>query len=397
MPAPLRLLMLSHYFEERRGGIELVAAALARELALHGMAVTWLAASGARAGPDGERDGYRRGALHASALADRLLHIPYPLLLPSAWRRIFREAARHDVILVHDALYMTSIVAYLAARVHHRPLVVVQHVGFVPYRSALLRTLMRLANLCVAAPILRRSERVVFVSQLTLRHFAHLRWRRAPALIFNGVDTGTFWPALDARQVAEARRDLGLAQQGPVVLFVGRFVEKKGLHILERMARAQGDVLLALAGSGALDPARWQLSNVRVFSDLTGAALATLYRASDLMVLPSAGEGFPLVVQEALACGLAVICGTDTASADLDASALLNGVDVELADPERTARRFCAVMMRLLASPDTAAERRRRSEYARSRYSWAASAATYAKLLHELHPSAALASELPSP
>ena len=35
----------------------------------------------------------------------------------------------------------------------------------------------------------------------------------------------------------------------------------------------------AFAGWGVIDPAGWELANVRVFSDLAGAALADLYRA----------------------------------------------------------------------------------------------------------------------
>src|SRR5579862_9042245 len=91
---PPRLLMLSHYFEERRGGIELVAAALARELGSRGFPMVWLATSGSVS--DGESARCRKGALHASSIAEKLLKIPYPILLPSAWRTIFREAARSD-------------------------------------------------------------------------------------------------------------------------------------------------------------------------------------------------------------------------------------------------------------------------------------------------------------
>jgi glycosyltransferase involved in cell wall biosynthesis len=372
--------MLSHYFEERRGGIEIVAAALARELGSRGFSIVWLAAAeGARNG-----DGARKLALSASNIAERLVKIPYPILLPAAWRTIFSEAARCDVILVHDALYMTSAIASLAARLHRKPLVVVQHVGFVPFRSALVRTLMRAANRCVAAPLLRRADRVIFISDITLRHFAAVRWIRSPALVFNGVDTGTFSPPVEAGGVESARRALELPPSVPIALFVGRFVEKKGPHVLSRLARARSDVLFAFAGLGELDPAHWGLPNVRVFTGLSGSTLATLYRASDVLVLPSAGEGFPLVVQEALACGLPVICGVDTARADPRAAAFLAGVSVDLANPDRTSALFSDALTQVLARPATQTERDNRFEFAKASYSWEASGSIYASILRGL-------------
>lgn len=379
---PLRLLMVSHYFEERRGGIEIVAAALARELAAAGFELTWLAVG---AGTAGSGDfPYHRRTLHASGVAEALLKIPYPILFPSSWRVISREAERCDVVLAHDALYLTSIAARRAARVHRKPFVVVQHIGFVPYRSRALRALMELANRLIAAPVLRSADRVVFISQLAARYFAGIPWRRPPALIFNGVDTAIFSPAEDAAAVERARTMLALPSGAPVALFVGRFVEKKGLSVLEQLARARADVTFAFAGQGPLDPARWGLPNVRTYRSLSGPSLATLYRASDLLLLPSVGEGFPLVVQEALACGLAVLCGTDTAQADARAAPFLDGVDVDLHHPEPTARAFSAAMTRLLAQPQTAADRRQRFDFARSSYSWRVSSEAYAQLLRQL-------------
>jgi glycosyltransferase involved in cell wall biosynthesis len=288
------------------------------------------------------------------------------------------------VIVVHDAIYMTSIIGYLAARRQRKPLVVVQHVAFVPFQSALLRTLMQIANRCIAAPLLRGADQVIFVSEQTQKYFARLRWRRAPMLIFNGVDTNTFWPAVDTAAVQEERRSLGLPPHGAVVLFVGRFVQKKGLHALEYAARARADVLFVFAGHGPLDPAAWRLPNVRVCKGLSGARLASLYRASDVLVLPSAGEGFPLVVQEALACGLAVICGSDTAAADERAAPFLRAIQVELRNPAATADRLLAQLTPLLARGSTPAEHRERAAFARARYSWSVSGASYAALLRQL-------------
>jgi glycosyltransferase involved in cell wall biosynthesis len=175
-----------------------------------------------------------------------------------------------------------------------------------------------------------------------------------------------------------------LPEDGPVALFVGRFVEKKGLAVLERLARAHPEVTFAFAGWGPLDPRRWNLPNARVFDTLSGAALAPLYRASDVLVLPSAGEGFPLVIQEALACGLAVLCGEESAAADPATAAFLTGVPVEPDDPERTAVRFADALARQLAEPDDPTRRMARAGFAHERYSWPRAAARYAEILERL-------------
>lgn len=97
-------------------------------------------------------------------------------------------------------------------------------------------------------------------------------------------------------------------------LFVGRFVEKKGLHLLRAMVGRFSDVLWVFAGHGPLDPDDWKAANVRVLRGRSGQSLAAVYRAADLLVLPSVGEGFPLVVQEAMSSGTAALVADSTAA-----------------------------------------------------------------------------------
>ena len=374
-----RALMVSHYFAGHRGGIEIVADALARELSGQGFDVAWLATGR----PSESGANLRCRSLSASNLIEAQIKIPYPVLFPSAWRAIFGAAKSANIVVAHDALYMTTIVAYLAARRYRKPFVVVQHIGEVPYRSPVLRQLMSLANRLIAAPILRRADRAVFISSITQRHFANIKWNNPPAIIFNGVDTAIFSPLSNGTDIKRARQNFGLPVGGPVALFVGRFVEKKGLHVLERVAREHPDIVFAFAGWGDVDPSKWNLPNVHVFSSLSGSTLAPLYQASDLLLLPSVGEGFPLVVQEALACGLPVICGLDTANADPAAARLLVGLPVDPRDPVSTARAFAQSTRSVIACPNSA-KRFERFEFARERYSWRHAGKSYADLFRVL-------------
>jgi glycosyltransferase involved in cell wall biosynthesis len=395
----VKLLIVTHYFESHRGGIEIVAGRLGREFARYGIDVAWLATDATPAPDFAAEPRLRASSLAASNLTERRAGLPYPMLTPASFLRIAREVGKADVVLIHDALYLTSVGAFLAARWSGKPIMVVQHIGAIPFKNRILRWTMEIANRLLTRPMLARSDQTVFISESTARQFNGLKYRVPPDVIFNGVDTGIFSPPAGGDEVAAARAQLGLPIACPVALFVGRFVEKKGLPVLERLAKARPDVVFAFAGWGAPGPDAWKAPNVRVFRDLSGSSLARLYRASDVLVLPSTGEGFPLVIQEALACGLQVICGEETASADPDAASVVTAVPIDPQDPDRTAALFEPALAACVAA-GTAAGRAARAAFAISRYSWSHAATRYAEIMTRLHRSrtgSVAAQHLPAP
>jgi glycosyltransferase involved in cell wall biosynthesis len=377
----LKVLLATAYFDSHRGGIEIVAGRLARELQRRGADVTWLATDATL--PPTEAGGGKALPVAAWNIAERRLGFPLPLPGPSGIAAIWRAVKATDCVLLHDSLYPTNVIAMLAARWHRRPVVLVQHIAAVPYSNPVLRLVMRAANAVIARPMLAAADQVVFISDTVVQHFADVRFKSAPQLIFNGVDTDVFQlpsASVDRRAV---RASLGLPADGTIVSFVGRFVEKKGLHIIERLARSRPDLTFALAGWGAIDPRTWGLPNVHVFSGLEGASLAPFYQASDVFVLPSIGEGLPLVLQEALACGVPVICGDETASADPAASGIIDGVPISPTNPDATAAAF-ATRITAVLSHNSQAEAAQRHDYVQSRYSWSEAAKAYAAIMSDL-------------
>jgi glycosyltransferase involved in cell wall biosynthesis len=371
----MRILLGSAYFESHRGGIEIVAGRLAREFRRAGHSVAWMAADATSPPAAGEacNDAVPLRAFNGS---ERWLGIPLPLPGLSALRTIRRAVARADVVNLHDALYPTNIAAFLFARLAGKPIVLTQHIAAVPYRHPLPRAVMRAMNRLVTRPMLARADQAVFIGNVTVQAFADVRFRRPPRIVFNGVDTQLFRPAADAAEKAATRRRLGLSTERPIALFVGRFVEKKGLGVMRQAAASGTEIDWVLAGWGQLDPAQWGLPNVFVRGGLDQASLAPLYRASDVFVLPSTGEGFPLVLQEALASGLPSVCGADTARADSRITGLVRPVALDAADPAGTAAAVLAAVRASIAH-GTPEESRRRSELMRAWYSWPRAAEQY--------------------
>ena len=368
----MKLLVASNYFESHRGGVEIVAGQLARGLAAdQGLEVSWLAAD-ASARPVG--GSVRAVPLRAWNAIERLAGLPMPLPFPSAIAAIRREVASADVVMLHDTLYPSNLAVMLCAKWLGKPVLIVQHIGLVPYRNPITRGLMRLANRLVSRPMLAGADQVVFISGLTRQHFSDVKFRRPPCLLFNGIRD-------DIIKESPRSSDPKAKPDSPfTAIFVGRFVEKKGLPILRRLAAAMPHVRWLICGWGDDRPEDWGLANVEVRRNLDGARLRQAYGEAHLLVLPSVGEGLPLVVQEALAFGLAVAGGADLLDADPWLRGRMSGVDVDARNPEQTARQWQMEIERI-------AHLRPRPSHAdetRMRYSWKNVSREYAILLREL-------------
>ena len=133
-----------------------------------------------------------------------------------------------------------------------------------------------------------------------------------------GVDHAFFSPG----ERGGARAALGLADDHPVVLFVGRIQPLKGLDVSVRaLACLDRDdaVLLAVGGtSGAAGEAHLAevvreaeglgvLDRIRFVDAQPHHLLSTFYRAADVVHVPSRSESFGLVALEAAACGTPVV------------------------------------------------------------------------------------------
>jgi glycosyltransferase involved in cell wall biosynthesis len=146
--------------------------------------------------------------------------------------------------------------------------------------------------------------------------------------------------------VRELRDELGLIADVPVVGFVGRLTEDKGLRVLADARRVleEGRVDYQLLIVGGVDDSNGP-SHLMALSAhgrkpvITGHVgdPSIYYKLMDVFCLPTYREGFPNVVLEAGASSLPTVTTTATGAIDsvIDGS---TGLVVEIGDSNATAR-----------------------------------------------------------
>lgn len=336
----MRVLLVSHHAPPHIGGVETLVQMQAEALLDAGHDVTWVTSDGGGAGaPPPAHPRLRVLRVRAWHGIERRWRIAYPLYAPSLLRRLWTETRRADLVHVHGLVFLGSPVAAVFARWRGVPCLLTDHGGLLRYPSPILTgalrlliaTLGRVTARCASNAIAYNGEVLALLSRL-VGDSARVR------LLPNPGDFALFTPPTEDDR-ASARRLHGFDDR-PHVLCVARLLPHKGIDVL--LAASDPSRQLVFCGPADDDMrARIRSAGAICLPPRPRHELPALYHACDVFALPSHNEGFPVAVQEALACGLPVLT---TASEAYAAYRDTPGLHFCEPTPDVVAARLCSIL-----------------------------------------------------
>lgn len=370
---PLRFLFCNYEYPPLGGGAGMVSKFLARELVARGhhvdVVTTWFEGLEPRT-VEGNLTIHRlRSRRKKMGQSNPVEMISY-VLTALPWI-LLRLPKRPDVIMSYHSI-PSGLVGFPLSILWRVPHIVQFHGGDVPgWLPGVLSTYHR-CTLWLNRWVVYQAAAAVAVSD-GLRDLAQPSFpKRRLGTLANGVDLDVFRPPAAGRG----------GRTGPTRLFfVGRVTVQKGVDVLlKALADAAVRALdwhLDLAGDGPqLEEYKAQAADLGITERITFHGWLTreqvrpLFDTADVLVLPSRYEGMPIVVLEAMGCGLPVIATDIPGTREL----IQEGETGHLV-PVEDAAALAKALARLLSDPGArlAIGARARAE-AEAKWSWAARA-----------------------
>lgn len=244
----------------------------------------------------------------------RLLHGNIGNIIAANYANIRRFEATHgkvDILHAHVA-YPAGFVAMKLAKRLNIPYVVTEHMSPFPFASFMQKG--RVSPL-VSRP-LQQASKVISVNQL-LGQSIQRKVGVKSLCVHNMVDEHRFRLAQNPKSVTATSACYDTNATVKKALFVGRLEEQKGVvYLLKALGQMDASLSLTIVGEGEQTASLKQLAQLLKLHERhtvhwegwkSQEELVTYYQSHDFLVLPSLHENNPLVLLEALACGLPIV------------------------------------------------------------------------------------------
>lgn len=286
-------------YPEHKGGGAYHVHAMSRDQADMGHDVTVLTVSDDDSLPRREeRDGYT--VVRARSTAELLGNT-----ISVGLARELRKANDYDVIHAHSHIYFSTNLAALKGRMGEIPLAITNH-GL--YSQTAPKRVFDFYLRTLGCWTFNQADIVFTYTESEKQELSNMGVASEIVVVSNGVDTDRFTPNGPADERLES----------PAILFAGRLVDGKrpidAVHALTAVCEEGIDADLYVAGTGPLESKMRRIAagngvgdSVTFLNHIPYDEMPAVYRAADVLVLPSRDEGVPRTVLEAMATGTPVV------------------------------------------------------------------------------------------
>jgi len=237
--------------------------------------------------------------------------------------------------IVHAQSMLPGLCALIAKKVLSKPYLL-SELAMVYFPSLLQNQILRLA--------LRNADAVIALTE-DMKNEIRKICRRDIYVLPNGIDLERFEGLLKD----EMRAKLQVKTDERLVIFVGRFRPEKGVEYLikamEIISQKDRSIRLVLVGEGPEEKNLKSLTEqlklkgcVEFVGQIPNERVPEYMVASDVFVLPSLSEGFPIVILEAMASGLPIVATKVTGLPEIVKDGE-NGLLVEPRNPQQIAEK----------------------------------------------------------
>jgi glycosyltransferase involved in cell wall biosynthesis len=296
----MRIIHITPYYPPHLGGMENTVKELVERTAKMGLDICVYTS---------DEDGKKKLTLKNSLIVHRLksIKIPgIPLIIPQLPFRLFSVIDKNTIIHVHYILNPFIDLGVVVSKMKKGKIVTQVHIdpqpsgpfGFLnpAYKRLFWKRIFSLSDVVIC-------QTEDYLELISVKYSVE---PNKCVIIPSGVDLKKF-NTVNKHKGSDEIRDL---------LFVGRLSKQKNLDMLLsafKLLQKECELTLHIVGDGERRKmiqqriAKENLRNVILHGRVSDEELRNLYQKSDIFVLPSLYESFPLVLLEAMASGLPIV------------------------------------------------------------------------------------------
>jgi len=269
----------------------------------------------------------------------RCFHIAKISNFATLWPSVLFKLIKGNFDIIHSHMYghPHAFFSALASILTNRPHIHTTHAPWTPGGRSTIGELLYKYN-WLSTIVLKKAAKIIAITPWEINEIEKRGGKNITA-IPNGIENDFF-----KERKTSIRKELGIQPKENIILFVGRLDPVKALDILiealnKELQKRKNTYLILVGPDAGMKNKIEELSKENEYIKRIGEVklkdkLAEYYQSSNIFVLPSKREGFPIALLEAMASGLPLVT-SDVCGLPLINKKGINGYTVPYGEKEK--------------------------------------------------------------